>query len=60
MACSDPKERNFLKQFEARLCDVCNGPVIGGTSFLFSGATRVLLIFFYFFIEIFIVKGNFS
>eukprot|EP00088_Acartia_fossae_P017124 TRINITY_DN19695_c0_g1_i4.p1 TRINITY_DN19695_c0_g1~~TRINITY_DN19695_c0_g1_i4.p1 ORF type:complete len:754 (+),score=176.17 TRINITY_DN19695_c0_g1_i4:39-2300(+) len=28
VACSDPKERNFLKQFEARLCDVCNGPVI--------------------------------
>jgi len=28
VACSNPKERNFLKQFEARRCDLCNGPVI--------------------------------
>jgi len=27
-ACSDPKERNFLRRFDARKCDLCTGPVI--------------------------------
>jgi len=27
-ACTDPKEKNFFKLFEAQRCDICNGPVI--------------------------------
>ena len=30
-ACADLKERNFMKQFEARRCNFCDGPVIGNT-----------------------------
>ena len=28
-ACADLKERNFMKKFEARRCNFCDGSVIG-------------------------------
>ena len=39
-ACADLKERNFMKKFEARRCNFCDGSVIGKLGVTYDTSQR--------------------